>query len=206
MQPDRMTAFEDAFNLYKIPVSHETLEKFCVYERLLLKWQKAINLVGPTTLDDVIVRHFVDSAQLFQYIPKETKRLADLGSGAGFPGVILAIMGVSDVHVIESDVRKATFMREVSRETKTALTIHDKRIEDTKIENVDVITARAFSSLKNIVKFASELKAPDHACMGLFLKGENYQQEIDTLPPGQFALETYPSVTEENARIVKFSL
>ncbi len=98
-------------------VSRETLEMFKVYARLLREWQKTINLVSESTLQEIDIRHFLDSAQLFKYLPQKPVKLADMGSGAGFPGLVLAMMGAGEVHLIESDVRKATFLREVSRET-----------------------------------------------------------------------------------------
>ena len=149
------------------------MEKLEAYEALLRKWQKAINLVGPNTLDDISERHFFDSAQMFRYIPDVDVRLADLGSGAGFPGLVLAMLGVKDVHLVESDIRKATFLREVSRETGTPVTVHDIRIEDCKIENVDVVTARALSPLTDLLGHASRLTTPGHAFYCLFAKGGN---------------------------------
>ena len=100
-------------------VSRETLERLRIYEALLRKWQAKINLVGPATLDDAWRRHFLDSAQLFPLLPANAQVVVDLGSGAGFPGLVLAVMGVPTVHLIESDLRKAAFLREVARETAT---------------------------------------------------------------------------------------
>lgn len=185
-------------------VSRETLEKFGVYERLLLKWQKAINLVGPNTLDDIAERHFFDSAQLFRYIPDIDVRLADMGSGAGFPGLVLAMLGVKDVHLIESDIRKATFLREVSRETQTPVTIHDVRVEDCKIENVDVITARALAPLADLLGYAAKLATPGHPWYGLFAKGLQYREEVAKAEKKwSFETETFPSETDMAGKILR---
>ncbi len=102
------------FDRHGLEVSRETCERFNVYARLLLKWQKTVNLVSAATLANLAERHFLDSAQLVKYIPPEPVKLADMGAGAGFPGLVLGMMGVGEVHLIESDVRKATFLRTVA--------------------------------------------------------------------------------------------
>src|SRR5690349_24214445 len=89
-----------------VPVSRETLERLAAYLDLLRRWQRTINLVGAGTLDDPWRRHILDSIQLVRFLPEGARRLVDLGSGAGLPGLVLAIMGVPDVHLIESDRRK----------------------------------------------------------------------------------------------------
>ena len=150
--------FQNTFERHGFYVSRETLEKMNTYGHLLLKWQKTINLVGPTTLTDVPERHFFDSAQMFRYITNVDCKLADMGSGAGFPGMVLAMLGVKEVHLIESDIRKATFLREVSRETQTPVTIHDKRVEDCDIPNLDVITARALAPLSDLLVHMDRLR------------------------------------------------
>lgn len=180
------------------------MEKLEVYEQLLLKWQKAINLVSPTTLDQLAERHFFDSAQMFRYLPDIEVRLADLGSGAGFPGLILAMLGVKDVHLVESDVRKATFLREVSRETKTPVTIHDIRVEDCKIPNIDVVSARALAPLPDLLKHMDSLRTQGHDCYGLFAKGLQSQDEIDKArKKWDFTVESFQSETDLSGKILR---
>lgn len=187
-------------------VSRETLEKFVVYERLLLKWQQAINLVGASTLDNVAERHFFDSAQIFKYVTDVNVTLADMGSGAGFPGMVLAMLGVSDVHLIESDVRKATFLREVARETGTKVVIHDDRVEACKINNIDVFTARALAPLKDLLKLTSILATPGHGFYCLFSKGLQVQEEItQAQKKWSFEHESFPSQTDMSGKIVRIS-
>lgn len=187
-------------------VSRETLEKLETYEALLRKWQRVINLVGPNTLDDIPERHFFDSAQLFRYMPIVNVRLVDLGSGAGFPGLVLAMLGVSDVHLVESDIRKATFLREVSRETGTPVVIHDVRIEDCKIEEVDVITARALSPLTDLLTHVSKFFSPDHPFYCLFAKGLQYREEIETAKKKWiFEPEIFPSETDISGKILRIN-
>lgn len=201
--PDNL---QTCFERHGFVVSRETMEKLGVYQALLVKWQKAINLVSPTTIEDAPERHFFDSAQMFRYIPDVDIRLADMGSGAGFPGLVLALLGVREVHLIESDVRKATFLREVSRETSTPVTIHDRRVEDVKIENLDVITARALASLKDLLVHASSLGTDGHPFYCLFAKGLQHGEEVEKAQKQwSFGLDTYPSETDISGKILKIT-
>ena len=174
------------------------------YGQLLLKWQKAINLVGPTTLTDVPERHFFDSAQMFRYITNVDCKLADMGSGAGFPGMVLAILGVKEVHLIESDIRKATFLREVSRETQTPVTIHDKRVEDCTIPGLDVISARALAPLPDLLVHMDRLATGGHPVYGLFAKGLQHAEEIEKAKKRwNFEVELFPSETDLSGKILR---
>jgi len=187
-------------------VRPDVLEKFEVYEELLLKWQKAINLVGPSTLDDVGSRHFFDSAQMFRYIPDIDVKLVDLGSGAGFPGLVLSLLGVQETHLVESDVRKATFLREVVRQTGAAVTVHDRRVEDVTIENIDVVTARALAPLRDLLGFMDKLATPGHAIYGLFAKGLTYHEEVEKAQrQWDFELEVFPSETDIGGKILRIT-
>jgi 16S rRNA (guanine527-N7)-methyltransferase len=159
------------------PVSRETLTNLKIYANLLKKWQAKINLVGSATIDELWTRHMLDSAQLYSLLKPDVKTLVDLGSGAGFPGLVLAIMGVPDVHLVESDIRKSTFLREVARQTKINITIHNKRIEDVKPFPADVVTARALANLKNLLGYAERFHSPNMEC--LFLKGKMYKEELE---------------------------
>lgn len=196
--------FLDTFSRHGFYVSRETAEKMEIYGHLLLKWQKAINLVGPATLTDVPERHFFDSAQMFRYITNVDCKLADMGSGAGFPGMVLAILGVREVHLIESDIRKATFLREVSRETATPVTVHDIRVEDCAIPGLDVITARALAPLVDLLQHMSKLVTADHEAYGVFAKGLQHQEEIDKARKRwNFEVEMFPSETDLSGKILR---
>src|SRR5262245_58873059 len=107
-----------------LEVSRETLERLAVYVGLLRQWQRTINLVGPATLADPWRRHILDSAQLWAHLPGGARVLVDLGSGAGLPGLVLAILGAPDVHLIESDRRKAAFLREAARRVDAQARVH----------------------------------------------------------------------------------
>ncbi|WP_135081273.1 16S rRNA (guanine(527)-N(7))-methyltransferase RsmG [Terasakiella sp. SH-1] len=158
-------------------VSRETLDKLQAYGDLLVKWQAKINLVSNSTLDDLWTRHLLDSAQVYPYLPQNCKTLVDIGCGAGFPGLVLAIMGVPDVHLVDSDMRKMAFVREAARVTETAVTIHNCRIDDVKeAEFADVVTSRALATLDKLLGFSSVLRKEGGSC--IFLKGKKADEEI----------------------------
>lgn len=194
------------FEKYGLNVSRETFDKLEAYNGLLLKWQKAINLISPTTVDDAAERHFYDSAQILKYIPSKDIVLADMGSGAGFPGLVLAILGVRDVHLIESDIRKATFLREVSRETSTPVVVHDVRIEECKLPPVDVFTARALAPLRDLLGYVRKTRDEGHRCTAIFMKGGQYQEELDKAHKKyKFSAEVFQSDTDSAGKIIKIN-
>ncbi len=172
-------------------VSRETLARLKLYVRLLEKWQGAINLVSGTSLEDVWRRHLLDAAQLARYIAddaagqdtggreRETigaKTIVDLGSGAGFPGLVLAIMALGEVHLVESDQRKCAFLSTVARETATEVTIHPLRIETLTPFPADIVTARAFAPLDQLIGYAEPFIGSRGQC--LFLKGKRAAEEL----------------------------
>ena len=185
-----------------VPVDDEAFEKLATYAALLTKWQKAINLVGSRTIADVWRRHMLDSAQLYPLLAKDTKTLVDLGSGGGFPGLVLAMMGVPDVHLVESDHRKAAFLTHVSRETKTDVTVHAKRIETMPSMLADVVTARALAPLPKLLDLAERFVGPDSVC--LFLKGQDVDSELTKITKSmKMEVERMPSVTAPSATILR---
>ena len=185
-------------------VSRETRERLDTYAALLRKWQPTINLVGPRTLNDLWTRHFVDSAQLRPLIPAGACTLVDLGSGAGFPGLVLAILGVPEVHLVESDQRKATFLREVARATEAPVTVHAKRIEQVTPFPADVVSARALAPLTDLLALASPFLAPSTVC--LFPKGQQAGDELtEAAKTWKFQVDRIQSITEPGATILRVS-
>jgi 16S rRNA (guanine527-N7)-methyltransferase len=161
-------------------VSRETLERLEIYAGLLRRWQRAINLVGPETLPDLWRRHFLDSAQLHSLIPSGARGAVDFGSGAGFPGLVLAILGVPDVHLIEADTRKSAFLREAARLTETPVVLHTGRIEQLPPFPVDFATARAVAGLDRLLGYTEPYLALSDPIRfrALFLKGRSAEQEL----------------------------
>lgn len=194
-------------------VSRETAAKFESYAALLKQWQKAVQLVAPSTLDAVWSRHFADSAQLWSLAPPNVRTWADLGSGAGFPGLVIAILARDAaspnpnlrVTLIESDTRKAAFLREVARQTGCAVDILGTRIESAstrdKVGTVEVVSARALAPLTDLFRLAYPFWQP--ATLGLFLKGRDAENEVEAAHVSwSFELELKPSLTDPAARIV----
>jgi 16S rRNA (guanine527-N7)-methyltransferase len=158
------------------PVSRETLARLQAYADLLVRWSARINLVGRDTLGDLWRRHMLDSAQLRPLLPDAAHSLVDLGSGAGFPGLVLAILGVSGVELVEADSRKAAFLGEAARVTGATVTIRPCRIAAVPVHPVDVVTARALAPLDRLLDLAQPFLGPETVC--LFPKGERVQQEL----------------------------
>ena len=158
------------------PVSRETLARLEAYAELLIRWSARINLVGRDTLPDLWRRHILDSAQLRHFLPDSARSLIDLGSGAGFPGLVLAILGVPGVELVEADSRKSAFLREAARITAAAVTLRPRRIQAVLPHPVDVVTARACAPLPRLLEFAQPFLASHTIC--LFPKGERFAEEL----------------------------
>jgi 16S rRNA (guanine527-N7)-methyltransferase len=182
-------------------VSRETLARLQAYAMLLTAWSARINLVGRATLDDLWRRHFLDSAQLLPLIPANAANLVDLGSGAGFPGLVLAILGVPGVELVEADSRKAAFLREAARRTDAAVTIHGCRIEAVPRHAVDVVTARGCAPLDRLLSLSERFIGPDTTC--LFLKGARADEELTVVVKAwTMAVVRHPSRADPNGIVL----
>jgi len=148
---ERRAGLAAAMQVAPEAIAPETLERLDVFLDRLATWTRKINLIGPSTLADAWSRHILDSARLWPHGPHAGGRLVDLGSGAGLPGLILAILGAPDVHLIESDQRKAVFLRDAARLTATPVTVHATRIETLSPLGADIVTARALAPLPDLL-------------------------------------------------------
>lgn len=162
-------------------VSRETLERLKAYEASLHEWQKKFNLVSNASLEDAWNRHFLDSMQLFNFIPKTARSLCDFGSGAGFPGMVLAIMAKEKtpylkVSLIESIKKKTLYLNEVNKITEANAVIINDRIENIPPQSFDVITSRAMASLKDLLNYTKKFFGKNTVC--IFPKGKSYAEEI----------------------------
>lgn len=189
-------------------VSRGTLDRLETYAKLLTQWQAKINLVAPATLTDVWHRHFADSAQLVALAPPEARSWVDLGSGAGFPGLVVATLlaekGRCRVTLCESDTRKAAFLSDVKRKLGLAVDIMPTRIEidstHASVGQVDVVSARALAPLQRLVPLAAPFF--HEQTVGLFLKGREAEKEIaDVAVAWAFEFELKPSMTDREGRI-----
>lgn len=188
-------------------VSRETSERLSIYATLIEKWNPRINLVSRASLPNLHTRHFEDSAQLFGLAPHPVAHWADLGSGGGFPGLVIAMLAQdtgSPTHVIlvESDARKSAFLRTVIRETGVAATVVTERIETTASLAADVLSARALASLSSLLAHAERHLAPGGTA--LFPKGATWQQELaEAQSKWQFTSRVDKSSTDPSAVILR---
>ena len=186
-------------------VSRETMARLQIYEALLRKWNPAINLVARSTLDDVWGRHFVDSAQIYNLAGKGWSSWADLGSGGGFPGLVIANIAAESqleakVILVESDQRKATFLRTVARETGVKLEVIADRAESLAPLAVDILSARALAPLDRLMSFAKRHLSPTG--VALFPKGVNHGAELrQALETWRFSYDAAVSETDPAAVI-----
>jgi 16S rRNA (guanine527-N7)-methyltransferase len=166
----------------QLHVSRETMTRLASYAQLLQKWNPAINLVSRDSLVDLWRRHFLDSAQLADLMPADRPiTILDMGSGAGFPGLVLAILGFEQgrqwsVHLAESDSRKATFLSTIAREVRVGVQVHKERLENLAPFAADVVTARALAPLDKLVDYAVPFLKSNGQC--LFLKGVGAEDEL----------------------------
>ncbi|MDX8456668.1 16S rRNA (guanine(527)-N(7))-methyltransferase RsmG [Mesorhizobium sp. VK9D] len=203
-----MSAWED---LQKAagPVSRETFERLQAFEQLFLKWNRSINLAAPSTLDDVWRRHILDSAQLARIAPAAT-RWVDLGSGGGFPGLVLGFLlterpGAS-IDLVESNRKKASFLQSVIGQFSLPARVVAKRIDDSYalVSAPEIVTARALAALPNLL----DLSAPWLAkgARALFHKGRDYRAEVEeSTHRWTFDLVEHPSMTDAYGVILEIS-
>lgn len=186
-------------------VPRETMDKFIIYADLLEKWQKSINLVSNNTLPDMWRRHFYDSAQLIDHIEiKENLRVLDLGSGAGFPGLVLSILGVGRVHLVEAVGKKCSFMNQVIRETGLDAKVENERIENMVAFPIDLITSRACADLEKLLDLTAAYRSEKTGC--LFLKGQRSEEEISRAQKKySFSVKKHASKSEESGMILSLS-
>jgi 16S rRNA (guanine527-N7)-methyltransferase len=185
-------------------VSRETLDRLRAYLDLLARWQEKINLVGSATLRDPWRRHVLDSGQLWRFWPPGARILADLGSGAGFPGLVLAVLGAPVTHLIESDRRKAAFLREAARASGAVVSVHAARIEQVPPLAADVVTARALAPLTELLGLAERHVQAGTTC--LFLKGRGAESELALARESwTMRIEREASLTDPEALLLKIS-
>ena len=183
--------------------SKQDIEK---YIKILLEWQKHVNLISKNTIPEIEKRHILDSVQLWKYIPDSSKTLTDVGSGGGFPGIILGILNKTagfplKITLIESDSKKAIFLAEVNRQLKLNLNILTERVEKVKNLKSDVITARAFSELNQILVLCQKIVSRE--TIWILPKGKGCQDEIDKCQ-FQCQIKQYPNECSEGI-ILKIS-
>jgi 16S rRNA (guanine527-N7)-methyltransferase len=187
-------------------VSRETFSRLETYDALLRKWQAKINLVAKDSLQELWRRHFLDSAQLLPLLPAGNDPITDLGSGAGFPGLILAMMTEREVHLVDSDQRKGAFLMECARAAGVLdrVKVHTTRIEAAKAWKAPIITARALAALDQLLNWAEPYLMPQTVC--LFLKGAKAEDELTLAGRSwNMAIERHGSLTDPSGVILKLT-
>lgn len=183
-------------------VSREAFEKIIEFKKLLLKWNKTINLISAKTSGDIMNRHILDSVQLLPFIEKNSK-IIDLGSGAGFPAIILSIAGIQDITLIESDSRKAAFLLQASKLSSNNIEIINDRVENIDSVQCDIITSRAFAELDSIFEYSAKIKVRNKF---LLHKGAGYKNEIlKAQKHWLFNKTVHDSITSETGKILEIT-
>ena len=196
-----MRKISDTYN-----VSRETFSKLELYHDSLLEWQNKFNLVSKNSIDDAWNRHFIDSIQLVKYIPENAKTLLDMGSGAGFPGMVLAIL-FSDktpylkTTLVESINKKTLYLNHVKEITSTDVEIINGRVEQIKNRKFDVVSSRAMTSLVDLLEYAYPLSNKKGVC--IFPQGKRWNEEIKVAKnKWNFDFEAFDSETSEEGKIL----
>ena len=188
-------------------VSRETLSGFYEYKTLLYKWNEKINLVSKHTLINIWERHFLDSGQIIINVEASGKRWVDVGSGAGFPGLVVALLLRDrkvdcDLVLVEKHPKKVFFLKEVIRKLNLSVEVVNDNIYTLEPLNADILTARAFSELNNLMEIAFRHRKKEGIC--LFLKGENYKIELDkTLNNWFFDYDIVGSLSSSSGNIIR---
>ena len=189
-----------------VNVSRETFENLQRFSDLVRKWTVKINLVSSSSIPELWERHVVDSVQIYASAPKSFEKWVDIGSGGGFPGIVMAIIGKekhpdANFVLIESDLRKATFLRTAIRELKLSAVVLAERIELAEPQGADVVSARALSTLSTLLPFVERHLKPDG--VAILHKGKRASEEVADAKAGwRFALEELPSLTDLDAQIL----
>ncbi|MFG1227917.1 16S rRNA (guanine(527)-N(7))-methyltransferase RsmG [Xanthobacter wiegelii] len=208
MKPTGAVADDAARAAVEAAVSRETFRRLGLIVELLRKWQKTINLVAPATLSEVWSRHIADSLQLINHVAADSIRWVDLGSGGGFPGLVVAAAlserPGADVHLVESDTRKSAFLREVARVAELPVTVHAQRIEQVAqmlAPGTEVVSARALAPLPKLLELAEPFLTA--GALGVFPKGRDAERELTEARKGwTLDCDLRASVSDREARVL----
>ena len=176
------------------------LTKLSEYKKILLKENETMNLIGKSTIIDLDERHFLDCIQIVKYLRRHEKSVMDIGTGAGLPGIILSIIGFKNLHLVEKSPKKSLFLENCKLRLDLNYRIHNKSITEISDLNVDFITARAFASIEKIISMTKNII--NKKSKFILLKGRSYLAELKTINPEKYFLETHPSITSSESKII----
>ena len=194
--------FEEINNFFML----NSEQKKCLedYVSKLLQENENFNFIGKSTIDQTWHRHILDCAQLIQFIKNPQKKFADLGSGAGLPGMVLSILGLKEIHLIEKSFRKADFLRRIKNISPNRVFIHQAKLEELENINFDCIMSRALAPLDKLLEYCKKFLKDDGYC--LFLKGKNLPLEISQAKQKfSFEFELFPSLTSKESNIIRIN-
>ena len=194
--------FEEINNFFML----NSEQKKCLedYVSKLLKENENFNFIGKSTIDQTWHRHILDCAQLIQFIKNPQKKFADLGSGAGLPGMILSILGLKEIHLVEKSFRKADFLRKIKNISPNRVFVHQAKLEELENINFDCIMSRALAPLDKLLEYCKKFLKDDGYC--LFLKGKNLPLEISQAKQKfSFEFELFPSLTSKESNIIRIN-
>ena len=180
-----------------------TLEKINTYKEMLIDENSRINLVSKTTIDDIDNRHFLDSAQLMPLIMNKNKTLLDVGTGAGLPGIILAIAGCKKVNLVEKQSKKCDFLKRVNSQLELEMNIFNSRVEDIVEEKFDYIVSRAFAKIDKIIIATKNISHKNTKF--ILLKGKTYLEETKLISKKKFNIKYFDSLTSAESKIIELS-
>ncbi len=192
-----LTQIKNFCDLEKSKINN--LEEFIL---LLLKENQNYNLIGKSTIEDIWNRHILDSLQLLKYIDNKNLKCADFGSGSGFPGLVLSIMGLKEMHLVEKSFRKCEFLRRAKLLSPNRVFIYQAKLEELKALEFDVILSRALASLEELLSYSNLFLRKNGYC--LFLKGKKLADEIELAKKDwKFDHEIFPSLSSDEGKIIK---
>ncbi len=187
-----------------VAVSRETADKLDIFINLVLTWNRTVNLISRNDEPHIRQRHLHDSLTLLPYLPSQFERAIDLGSGGGFPGLVLAIATGRPFDLIEADKRKAAFLREAARLTSAAVTVHANRIERLTLPPAPLVTARALAPLTALLTWATPLLEPGGICV--FPKGRTAEEELTAAATQwHMRIDQWPNPLDPSAKILRLS-
>ncbi len=210
--------FFKSLNIKKLKVIEllePTLEKYCKdhfqnstdvsaklleYKKLLLDANRNMNLIGKSTIDDFDQRHFLDCVQIHEHMPEKNKLTADLGTGAGLPGVLLSIIGYKNLHLVEKSPKKSAFLESCKLRLGLDFVIHNQPLAEVSLSNVQYIVARAFAPISKILNFTKQMVTDQSQYV--LLKGRSYLEEIKSVSNKSFNWNDFPSITSDESRII----
>ncbi len=176
------------------------MTKFIEYKKILIFENEKMNLIGKSTINDFDQRHLLDCIQIIKYMPDQNKKVMDVGTGAGLPGVLLSIIGFNNLHLVEKSPKKTDFLENCKLRLGLNFTIHNKPISDLSDINMDYITARAFAPIEKIISLTKKIihKKTNY----ILLKGKSYLRELEVLNSNQYTWKTYSSITSRESKVI----